>query len=328
MLDIKNNGKLVIKVIDFGLSREIGDPTKKIIGTHIPPIIFKVLFKKNFKCNPSIDLWCVGCFAMELLGLPILPEQLYTNHRESIKDIDSNILKNFISKCLISIKNGYKIEFLKQHPFLFKYNKKIDFKTVVNRYFQLLKNLPIERYSPIEVTDMDRLQSGIIENAIGIKYIGDNFNFKPSHNFKKLKLLSIQGNNTANDELFYQYLYNKLKIFIYNGIFKDAIMINGLNNMNKLKCVILNQYDKPIESCTIPSNVSFLQLGYYSDIISIESFQYLPELLEEFAFDCDEKIIPTIKKEFFPQDISFLYINNKLYEFGNNNHLNETMAFS
>ncbi|KAN0055813.1 hypothetical protein ACTA71_011700 [Dictyostelium dimigraforme] len=330
-----DENKLDLKIIDYGLTQQIGETKRDKSGTFLSKeVVCGVASLVDYK----FDVYSLGCMSIELS----IPNQFKMESGHAILDFLKNdkikfspLFLNFIKKCLYT---NLDVNALEIHPFITGNCKE------VGNYINILKVTQLKKKKDqLKIGDQtsDVTNQSIIGSCNNDKRMiefGEDFNQTIEENLLKDKRIVIIKNSNFNINFNYiftgvEYLSIKgigilnlekcvplcLETFIYEGEFNGVINYNDFGN--KLKHLILKNYKNKINRGAIPEGVTFLELSNSIQLSEIITFKNLPASIDELCFGCSQETLKQIKREHIQPKINFLFINGNLMKFSDNNIL-------
>ncbi|KAN0034734.1 hypothetical protein ACTFIV_001266 [Dictyostelium citrinum] len=110
-------------------------------------------------------------------------------------------------------------------------------------------------------------------------------------------------------------LPNTLETLKYYGSIQDDLKEN---NIPFVKNLLIPFNNGPIFGDIIPNSVSFLTLGFFKDIETIETLKKLPKSVNDLVFTCPNDVFNQIQIKHLPSFITILVINRQIIDLENN----------
>ncbi|KAM9986549.1 hypothetical protein ACTFIY_010968 [Dictyostelium cf. discoideum] len=129
--------------------------------------------------------------------------------------------------------------------------------------------------------------------------------------YLKLVFLSI-GKGTSS----LKRLPTTLETLKYYSSIQDDLKENNIPFVNNLLIPFNNG---PILKDTIPNSISYLTLGYFKDIETIETLKNIPTSVNDLVFTCPIEVFNQIQIKHIPSFITILVINRQIIDFENFN---------
>ncbi|KAN0007378.1 hypothetical protein ACTFIU_000577 [Dictyostelium citrinum] len=128
--------------------------------------------------------------------------------------------------------------------------------------------------------------------------------------FLKLIFLSLGKGASALKRL-----PNTLETLKYYGSIQDDLKEK---NIPFVKNLLIPFNNGPIIEDIIPNSVSYLTLGFFKDIETIETLKKLPKSVNDLVFTCPNDVFNQIQIKHLPSFITILVINRQIIDFENN----------